>query len=224
MHADADAVVDHSARVWLQVPPMGKGSLYIRPLLLGSGPILGLGPAPSYTFTIFAAAVGAYFKGGQLTPIDLIVEERFHRAAPGGMGGTKAAGNYSPVSLGGRAAGRAHGSRGGGHQRQRRRAVALRLACRHLMRAGVCQACALGGVRLPIAHTHVLSAVPALKRPPFPGRGGPGACSGRSVRTSPHARASIMRHSPRPHAWLGLPLTTIRSRTPFGWRAARRCW
>ncbi|KAK9857632.1 hypothetical protein WJX84_000237, partial [Apatococcus fuscideae] len=35
--------------------------------------------------------------GGQLTPIDLIVEERFHRAAPGGMGGTKAAGNYSPV-------------------------------------------------------------------------------------------------------------------------------
>ncbi len=34
---------------------------------------------------------------GQLTPIDLIVEERFHRAAPGGMGGTKAAGNYSPV-------------------------------------------------------------------------------------------------------------------------------
>lgn len=79
------------------VPPIGKGSLYIRPLLMGSGPILGLGPAPSYTFAIFAAAVGAYFKGGQLTPIDLIVEEKFHRAAPGGMGGTKAAGNYSPV-------------------------------------------------------------------------------------------------------------------------------
>lgn len=79
------------------VPPSGKGSLYIRPLLLGTGPILGLGPAPSYTFTIFAASVGAYFKGGQLSPIDLIVEERFHRAAPGGMGGTKAAGNYSPV-------------------------------------------------------------------------------------------------------------------------------
>jgi branched-chain amino acid aminotransferase len=36
-------------------------------------------------------------QGGQLTPIDLIVEEHFHRAAPGGMGGTKAAGNYSPV-------------------------------------------------------------------------------------------------------------------------------
>lgn len=37
-------------------------------------------------------------QAGQLAPIDLLVETRFHRAAPGGMGGTKAAGNYSPVS------------------------------------------------------------------------------------------------------------------------------
>ncbi len=55
------------------------------------------GIAPSYSFLVYAAAVGAYFKGGQLAPIDLIVEERFHRAAPGGTGGTKAAGNYTPV-------------------------------------------------------------------------------------------------------------------------------
>jgi branched-chain amino acid aminotransferase len=41
---------------------MGKGSLYLRPLLLGTGPILGLGPAPEYMFTVYAAAVGAYFK------------------------------------------------------------------------------------------------------------------------------------------------------------------
>jgi branched-chain amino acid aminotransferase len=49
------------------VPPLGKGSLYLRPLLMGSGPILGLGPAPSYTFAVYCAAVGAYFKvrGGQ---------------------------------------------------------------------------------------------------------------------------------------------------------------
>jgi branched-chain amino acid aminotransferase len=79
------------------VPPQGKGSLYLRPLLVGSGPILGLGPAPSYTLVVYCAAVGTYFKGSQLTPIDLIVETRFHRAAPGGMGGTKCAGNYSPV-------------------------------------------------------------------------------------------------------------------------------
>ncbi|KAJ9525110.1 hypothetical protein QJQ45_017329 [Haematococcus lacustris] len=86
-----------TATVRANVDYVGKGSMYLRPLLMGTGPILGLGPAPSYTFAIYCAAVGAYFKGGQLTPIDLIVEERFHRAAPGGMGGTKAAGNYSPV-------------------------------------------------------------------------------------------------------------------------------
>ena len=79
------------------VPPLGRGSLYLRPLLMGTGPILGLGPAPEYTFCVYCAAVGAYFKGGQLTPIDLKVDTRFHRSAPRGMGGTKAAGNYSPV-------------------------------------------------------------------------------------------------------------------------------
>lgn len=79
------------------VPPEGKGSLYIRPLLFGSGPILGLGPAPTYTFLVYCAPVGSYFKGGGMVPIELLVEDQFHRAAPGGMGGTKAAGNYSPV-------------------------------------------------------------------------------------------------------------------------------
>ena len=45
-----------------------------------------------------SAAARMCAQSGQLAPIDLIVETRFHRAAPGGMGGTKAAGNYSPVS------------------------------------------------------------------------------------------------------------------------------
>ncbi|XXG56797.1 hypothetical protein AAC387_Pa03g4122 [Persea americana] len=44
------------------VPPPGKGSLYVRPLLIGSGPILGLAPAPEYTFLIYASPVGNYFK------------------------------------------------------------------------------------------------------------------------------------------------------------------
>jgi branched-chain amino acid aminotransferase len=44
------------------VPPQGKGALYLRPLLMGSGPILGLAPAPEYTFLIYAAPVGNYFK------------------------------------------------------------------------------------------------------------------------------------------------------------------
>jgi len=79
------------------VPPHGKGALYIRPLLLGTGAILGLGPAPEFTFLVYCAPVGAYFKSGQITPISLQVETSFHRAAPGGTGDTKCAGNYSPV-------------------------------------------------------------------------------------------------------------------------------
>ena len=46
----------------LKVPPPGKGALYIRPLLIGSGAILGLAPAPEYTFLIYASPVGDYHK------------------------------------------------------------------------------------------------------------------------------------------------------------------
>lgn len=48
--------------LFFQVPPTGKGSLYVRPLLMGSGPVLGLAPAPEYTFLIFVSPVGNYFK------------------------------------------------------------------------------------------------------------------------------------------------------------------
>jgi len=77
------------------VPPCGKGSLYLRPLIVGSGPMLGLSPAPSYTFLIFVSPVGSYFKGNQLAPISLKIEDVFSRAAPGGSGGCKAVGNYA---------------------------------------------------------------------------------------------------------------------------------
>lgn len=78
------------------VPPPGKGTLYIRPLLIGSGPVLGLGPAPEYTFLAYASPVGNYFKEG-LGPLNLYIEEEFVRAAPGGAGGVKAISNYAPV-------------------------------------------------------------------------------------------------------------------------------
>ncbi|KAJ4956411.1 hypothetical protein NE237_013194 [Protea cynaroides] len=78
------------------VPPTGKGSLYIRPLLMGSGAVLGLAPAPEYTFLIFVSPVGNYFKEG-LAPIHLIIENEFHRATPGGTGGVKTVGNYAAV-------------------------------------------------------------------------------------------------------------------------------
>ncbi|KAK9219406.1 hypothetical protein WN943_008051 [Citrus x changshan-huyou] len=79
------------------VPPPGKGTLYIRPLLIGSGPVLGLGPAPEYTFLAYASPVGNYFKEGS-APLNLYIEEEFVRAAPGGAGGVKAISNYAPVS------------------------------------------------------------------------------------------------------------------------------
>ncbi|EXB78255.1 Branched-chain-amino-acid aminotransferase 3 [Morus notabilis] len=78
------------------IPPAGKGSLYIRPLLMGSGAVLGLAPAPEYTFLIYVSPVGNYFKEG-VAPINLIVEHELHRAAPGGTGGVKTIGNYAAV-------------------------------------------------------------------------------------------------------------------------------
>jgi branched-chain amino acid aminotransferase len=75
-----------------QVPPLGKGSMYLRPLLLGTGSTLGLQPAPEITFVIFSAAVGSYFKSGTLGTIHLKIESRYHRAAPLGVGAVKCAG------------------------------------------------------------------------------------------------------------------------------------
>ncbi|GIL53185.1 hypothetical protein Vafri_8863 [Volvox africanus] len=81
------------------VPPAARGSLYIRPLLLGTGPLLGLCPAPSYTFLVYAVPVGGRAKEGRLAPLDYLIHESRHRAAPRGVGSTKAAGNYSPCLL-----------------------------------------------------------------------------------------------------------------------------
>ncbi|XP_043712268.1 branched-chain-amino-acid aminotransferase 2, chloroplastic-like [Telopea speciosissima] len=78
------------------VPPPGKGSLYLRPLLMGSGAMLGLAPAPECTFILFASPVGNYFQEGK-APIKLLVEDECHRAMPGGTGGVKSISNYAPV-------------------------------------------------------------------------------------------------------------------------------
>ncbi|KAK8513061.1 hypothetical protein V6N13_090207 [Hibiscus sabdariffa] len=75
------------------VPPHGRGSLYIRPLLIGTGQNLGVKPASEYTFLVYASPVGSYHKG----ELNLLVEDKVHRATPGGTGGIKAVTNYSPV-------------------------------------------------------------------------------------------------------------------------------
>lgn len=76
------------------VPPYGTGaSLYIRPYLFGSSPVMGVKPAQEYQFRVFVSPVGPYFKGGA-KPITLKVSD-FDRAAPNGTGHVKAGLNYA---------------------------------------------------------------------------------------------------------------------------------
>lgn len=76
------------------VPPFGSGAtLYIRPYLFGSGPVIGVKPAPEYTFRMFCTPVGPYFKGG-VKPIKICVS-KYDRAAPRGTGHIKAGLNYA---------------------------------------------------------------------------------------------------------------------------------
>ena len=76
------------------VPPYGTGAtLYLRPFMFGSAPVMGVKPSTEYQFRIFASPVGPYFKGGA-KPITLKVSD-FDRAAPRGTGHVKAGLNYA---------------------------------------------------------------------------------------------------------------------------------
>lgn len=76
------------------VPPYETGaSLYLRPFMFGSAPVMGVKPSTEYQFRIFASPVGPYFKGGA-KPITLKVSD-FDRAAPNGTGHVKAGLNYA---------------------------------------------------------------------------------------------------------------------------------
>lgn len=76
------------------VPPFGSGAtLYIRPYMFASSPVIGVKPAAEYQFRIFTTPVGPYFKGGA-KPITITVSD-FDRAAPRGTGHIKAGLNYA---------------------------------------------------------------------------------------------------------------------------------
>ncbi len=76
------------------VPPYGSGAtLYLRPYMFGTNPVIGVKPATEYQFRIFATPVGPYFKGG-VKPLTLKVSD-FDRAAPNGTGHVKAGLNYA---------------------------------------------------------------------------------------------------------------------------------
>lgn len=76
------------------VPPYGSGAtLYIRPYMFGSNPVIGVKPADEYQFRILCTPVGPYFKGG-VKPLTIRVSD-FDRAAPHGTGNIKAGLNYA---------------------------------------------------------------------------------------------------------------------------------
>lgn len=77
------------------IPPYGTGgSLYVRPLLFGSGAQIGVAPSNEYTFIVLVTPVGPYYKGG-LQPVKAIVIDHYDRAAPLGTGAVKCGGNYA---------------------------------------------------------------------------------------------------------------------------------
>lgn len=76
------------------VPPYGTGAtLYVRPYMFGSSPVIGVKPAEEYQFRVFTTPVGPYFKGGA-KPLTIKVSD-FDRAAPHGTGHIKAGLNYA---------------------------------------------------------------------------------------------------------------------------------
>jgi branched-chain amino acid aminotransferase len=83
------------------IPPYGTGaSLYIRPLLIGTGAQVGVNPAHEYMFVVFVTPVGPYYKEG-FKPISVMVDRHHDRAAPLGTGNIKVGGNYAASLLSG---------------------------------------------------------------------------------------------------------------------------
>jgi branched-chain amino acid aminotransferase len=77
------------------VPPYGTGaSLYLRPLLIGTEPTVGIKASSTYSFIVLVTPVGPYYKSG-FNPVEAIVLEDYDRAAPKGTGRAKMAGNYA---------------------------------------------------------------------------------------------------------------------------------
>ena len=81
------------------VPPYGYGAtLYIRPLLIGMSPEVGVKPADEYLLMMFVTPVGPYFKDG-FKPVDMMISRNYDRAAPQGTGTVKVGGNYAASLL-----------------------------------------------------------------------------------------------------------------------------
>ena len=72
------------------IPAKTEHSLYIRPFMIGTDAVLGVKPCETYKFMIILSPTGPYYS----EPMKIYVEEKYTRAAPGGVGFSKNAGNY----------------------------------------------------------------------------------------------------------------------------------
>ncbi|PWU01639.1 MAG: branched chain amino acid aminotransferase, partial [Bacteroidetes bacterium] len=77
------------------IPSLPNHSLYIRPFMFGSDEVIGVKPSDNYKFIIILSPTGPYYSA----PMRIYVEEKYTRAAPGGMGYAKSAGNYGGAML-----------------------------------------------------------------------------------------------------------------------------
>ena len=93
--AAVDALVE-ADRDW--VPTGADQTLYLRPYQLASEPFLGVRPAHEYLFLVIASPAGPYFPRG-VQPVSVYLSEDYIRAAPGGTGEVKCAGNYAASLL-----------------------------------------------------------------------------------------------------------------------------
>jgi len=85
-------------RNWM--PPYGTGaSMYLRPILFGTSPHVGVHAAEEYSFLMLCMPVGPYYRDG-FFPVKAMVQENYDRAAPRGVGAIKAAGNYAAGMIG----------------------------------------------------------------------------------------------------------------------------
>ncbi len=89
---DAITALVRADRDW--VPENQGEALYLRPLEFALDPFLGVRPSREYQFLLFASPAGAYFPGG-VQPVTVWLSTEYTRAAPGGTGEAKCAGNYA---------------------------------------------------------------------------------------------------------------------------------
>ena len=87
----------HLEKDWIPTKP--DSSLYIRPFMIATDPYLGVRPSLTYKFMIILGPSGPYFSA----PMKILIEQKYTRATPGGVGFAKNGGNYGaslhPVEL-----------------------------------------------------------------------------------------------------------------------------